>query len=79
MTFSPGFKHIWTNFYQLMKIPRETFVGVGEEDIPRGEGFSGALATVKDFSQRFLTFPTADIRVEQWLTRSPFAVKAKTA
>lgn len=37
MTFSPGFKHIWTNFYQLMKIPRETFVGVGEEDSPRGE------------------------------------------
>lgn len=37
------------------------------------------LATVKDFSQRFLTFPTADIRVEQWLTRSLFVVKAKTA
>lgn len=37
------------------------------------------LTTVKDFSQRCLTFPAADIRAEQWLRRSTFAVKSKTS
>lgn len=44
MTFPPGFKHIWINFYQLMKIPRETFFWVGEWGVPKGESFSEARA-----------------------------------